>query len=362
LIRDTAEAFNVDKTQAGRLLRQHAWNLENVARHVAAAGAAVEHAAVEHPANAVVVAAAVVAIAVGAVAVGESAAAAAIRVGVAAVLLRAALPTPEDNNATADAALPATEAGPARARSHTCLICFEDTLSADDMLSMECGHAFCRACWRGVIETMLGPGLPDVALRTTCPREDCPLTLTEDLIQQAAPDLLPQFDLRQTESFVRAKRETLRFCPGPECGWVAVKPPQQFFEDEGCHHCCSNCNAHFCFRCGAAPHQGGCVVDGESLFVLVDGEPSLFLRRLPSGMKQCPKCAVVIEKTFGCNRMVCNCGHAFCWLCLGAPHPHACGSQVRRDDTNNLPHVNLTYLRDTLREGNDVADGSDVLQ
>jgi len=37
--------------------------------------------------------------------------------------------------------------------------------------------------------------------------------------------------------------------------------------------------------------------------------------------KKCPKCHKPIEKSQGCNHMICSkaggCGHEFCWLCLG---------------------------------------------
>jgi hypothetical protein len=293
------------------------------------------------------------------------------------------------------------------AARHTCSICFEDDLPADEMGSMECGHAFCRTCWRGVIATTLRQGLPDAALRTTCPHAGCPLTVTEELIQRTAPDLLPQFDLRQTESFVRTNARTLRFCPGPECGRVAVKPHQQFFEDDGCNYRCSNCDTHFCFQCGAKPHQGGCLPDvgidllnppaaaaglpghraaalraaGRAAMMDDFGDPidDLEGRQLRDSshdrkMKPCPKCSVLIQKMGGCNRMNCKCRHAFCWLCLG-DYPsyggHFCGKKVRREDRNfphvaiDRVHVNLNYLRDTLAagggEGADVPDGSDAL-
>jgi hypothetical protein len=36
------------------------------------------------------------------------------------------------------------------------------------------------------------------------------------------------------------------------------------------------------------------------------------------GVKRCPKCTKVIQKSGGCDHMIClgGCGHQFCWLCL----------------------------------------------
>ena len=46
--------------------------------------------------------------------------------------------------------------------------------------------------------------------------------------------------------------------------------------------------------------------------------------------KKCPKCLWPIEKNGGCNHMTCRrkeCGHDFCWLCLGPYRGHtSCGA------------------------------------
>ena len=33
-------------------------------------------------------------------------------------------------------------------------------------------------------------------------------------------------------------------------------------------------------------------------------------------IKKCPECHVLVEKKGGCNRVICNCGFIFCWLCM----------------------------------------------
>ncbi len=41
--------------------------------------------------------------------------------------------------------------------------------------------------------------------------------------------------------------------------------------------------------------------------------------------KECPKCHATIEKSGGCNHMVCrntSCKAEFCWVCLGPWDPH----------------------------------------
>ena len=44
--------------------------------------------------------------------------------------------------------------------------------------------------------------------------------------------------------------------------------------------------------------------------------------------KECPHCRTPIEKTGGCNSMVCICGKEFCWLCLKPHSNHTTGHAV----------------------------------
>lgn len=32
--------------------------------------------------------------------------------------------------------------------------------------------------------------------------------------------------------------------------------------------------------------------------------------------RKCPTCALLIERSVGCNRMTCRCGVPFCWVCV----------------------------------------------
>jgi hypothetical protein len=41
-----------------------------------------------------------------------------------------------------------------------------------------------------------------------------------------------------------------------------------------------------------------------------------------AGMKPCPYCGSMIEKTQGCNAVVCKCGNEFCHDCGGTLCPH----------------------------------------
>ena len=39
-------------------------------------------------------------------------------------------------------------------------------------------------------------------------------------------------------------------------------------------------------------------------------------------VKKCPKCHQLMEKSGGCQHMVCRCGFDFCWECLSSWNDH----------------------------------------
>jgi hypothetical protein len=73
-------------------------------------------------------------------------------------------------------------------------------------------------------------------------------------------------------------------------------------------------------------------------------------------LKQCPRCHVDIQKNGGCNHMSCQCGHCFCWLCLGdfeGDSRHECreAAPPPEDFTAPLPagrSVNVAFLRQSV--------------
>jgi len=264
----------------------------------------------------------------------------------------------------------------------SCLICFDDGLTKDEMMSMDCDHAFCLSCWRSLIETMLNEGL-EAALQTTCPIQNCEQTVTEVQIKQVAPDLLPVFENRQLQSFIQANPETLRWCPGPDCDCIAVHPSTNLFEDNVNDFRCDKCHTHFCFRCGEEPHNGECqptlVGANAAAALLLVANIAPQLRQLSSSsgrndtrpIKLCPGCTVMIEKTGGCNHMTCKCGLNFCWICLAVfdgDEGHFCGweGNVRAQSTWQPQFVrvdvDLDFLTRTLEEGIDVPDATAMLQ
>ena len=261
-----------------------------------------------------------------------------------------------------------------------CRICMEEV---DEVVTLSCRHPFCADCWKQYLETMFEGNFGGAqAVQTRCPIPDCTELVDEQLIQNVAPDLVPRFQQHLLDVFVESNRTMMRWCPGPDCRRIAVKPRPDLFV--GCNHtmfCEDGCQRRYCFECGLDPHDGRCVV------------PELELRDIPppnrivmstandgKTIQRCPRCKAPIEKNGGCNHMTCKCGAHFCWLCnadtTSNPYEHFCGrepllQQPRRNQNGNnqngggqpqreqLPPVNIDYIRTALSERNN--DGDDTV-
>eukprot|EP00529_Nitzschia_sp_RCC80_P014715 CAMPEP_0113486836 /NCGR_PEP_ID=MMETSP0014_2-20120614/25199_1 /TAXON_ID=2857 /ORGANISM="Nitzschia sp." /LENGTH=728 /DNA_ID=CAMNT_0000380515 /DNA_START=92 /DNA_END=2281 /DNA_ORIENTATION=- /assembly_acc=CAM_ASM_000159 len=285
--------------------------------------------------------------------------------------------------ATTDSKLPADSPPDTTA---FCPICMDDLPTRDDLLAMACGHAFCKDCWRGFVEQMLRE-TPQTCMSTTCPAQDCPSLVDRTFIQTIDPNFVPKFDQHQLASFVQGNRATIRWCPGLDCDCAVILPPENFFPNEGGGRddrrknvFCESCQTTFCFHCGLAPHLQDCeqevqAENEDNITAEVQAAANaaaaaadamrredthqLISTRDDKLRKHCPKCNVLVEKIGGCNRMVCQCKHPFCWLCLGdfpSYGGHFCG-RMPEEAVTILPFgqgrglsVDLDMLRNVAYE------------
>ncbi|KHJ92264.1 zinc finger domain protein, LSD1 subclass [Oesophagostomum dentatum] len=89
---------------------------------------------------------------------------------------------------------------------------------------------------------------------------------------------------------------------------------------EGCNKMiCAMCKTIFCFRCEEiisqtdpySHFQKG--AEMEEAMIKADGHSYLWIQE---NSKKCPKCSIPIQKTEGCNKMICAmCKTIFCFRC-----------------------------------------------
>lgn len=196
-------------------------------------------------------------------------------------------------------------------KTRFCSICFDDECTPADMMSMPCGHEFCRDCWGGYIQEMMDGG-PTCILKT-CPQDKCREVVTEVEVTEIAPQMLPKYESYQLRNFVEVNG-TSRWCPGPGCDRIAAMPNGG---ETDAVATCDSCRTQFCLKCGEEPHAPlTCRILMEWKEKCEDESETA--NWVLSNTKPCPKCRSRIEKNQGCNHMTCQqCKHEFCWICSG---------------------------------------------
>ncbi len=193
---------------------------------------------------------------------------------------------------------------------HSCEVCF-DGLTKDDLCylaTLKCrAHWICRSCYQAHI--------------TFCVREkrkpQCPACETE----LDTRDMLLITGNRKAENLQNdhlldqlvAADSSFFVCTKPDCGMYALRPLLKVGETEEVH--CDRCMAQYHFY-GAKGYHYAQLLDREEEKKQLENY-RLIVEQVKKGtMKLCPKCKTVIERTFGCARMVCRqCNHQFCWVC-----------------------------------------------
>jgi len=218
----------------------------------------------------------------------------------------------------------------------TCLICFQDDLSPADLISMPCNHEYCRQCWRGFVEVMIRDGPTCIGM--TCPAPGCTELVTEEEVEQAAPELLSKYRSFQVKSFVERSKDS-RWCPGRGCERIAVFSRSRSSQG-ATPACCDKCSMRFCMRCGEEAHAPISCHDLAKWNLKCQDE-SETANWILVNTKSCPKCSVRIEKNQGCNHMVCQqCKFEFCWICMGVNCGH--GGCTRFVATGSCDDCNRT--------------------
>lgn len=192
--------------------------------------------------------------------------------------------------------------------SAECSVCFQPAQSP--LIHLDCGHGFCKCCWRMHIETQLQNG---VSTRITCMNNGCPLICQREFaleLLRDQPELRTKHEHALFRDFVTSHPH-LRLCPGSGCECVI------FCKTAKAHRViCSNCNTKFCFKCGKDYHApASCDVVRKWMVKCADDSETA--NYISAHTKDCPNCHSCIEKNGGCNHMQCSkCKHHFCWMCF----------------------------------------------
>ncbi|XP_074316181.1 putative E3 ubiquitin-protein ligase ARI10 [Silene latifolia] len=203
-------------------------------------------------------------------------------------------------------------------KNYRCGICFDDEFSTDEVRSANCGHIYCKTCWRNYVDITIdetGSG----CLRLKCPEPKCPAAVDRDMVTElASKEATSKYLAYLIRSYVEFKKKNTKWCPAPGCNnAVEFELGSSDVYDVVCE-----CEHEFCFNCGEEPHRPvKCGIVKE--WMLKNSNEAENTKWILAFSKPCPKCKRPIEKNTGCNHMTCGepCKHHFCWHCGRTLHP-----------------------------------------
>ncbi|KAL4421593.1 hypothetical protein ABPG75_010884 [Micractinium tetrahymenae] len=196
-----------------------------------------------------------------------------------------------------------------------CSICFEDVPEMMHSFAA-CSHAFCLPCLREYISGKVA----DRAFPVACPLPDC-----KKLISAAECGLVLTGEemtaLGQMEAEAAVGEGARLFCPNPKCSQLLVADDKRADTPIDCPHCehklCANCGVawHADMTCQQYQAQPGALRSKDDQALLDFAQQA--------GMRRCPACGVMVERTEGCSYMSCRCGACFCYSCGKRKEPHS---------------------------------------
>ncbi|KAJ3907848.1 RWD-domain-containing protein [Lentinula edodes] len=244
--------------------------------------------------------------------------------------------------------------------SYSCSICIT-SLKGSKCLQLSCKHIFCRCCLQDFWGLCITEG--DV-LRVGCPDPQCVKegrqANEEEVARAVSEEAVARWRWLKEKSMIE-KDPSISICPMVLCQKPVPKPHITDSEESesGWHRLrtCASCSYSFCSFCKRTWHGpvAACPISayetlvldylalpeespgrktienrfGRSIvakMVVAYQEEQAFKQWLANSSTPCPGCNVHIEKSLGCNHMVCSkCKQHFCYRCgsrLSATSPY----------------------------------------
>jgi len=219
---------------------------------------------------------------------------------------------------------------------HSCEICFETVTGRElqELASPGCVHepSVCEACLTELASMHVRDGTLD---QLKCPRPECREPLHPSLLQRVLDEELWERWERLSVERTIESMEDAEFCP--RCNALVIADV-----DANCGEC-TTCNPPFvfCILCSAPWHPPSqpCMSAKDRLAILearASGNRGAASATRQQSRKQaetlmmemaakeycrnnnvrsCPACKMGVEKREGCNKVICRCGHIFCFKC-----------------------------------------------
>ncbi|CAI2165145.1 6556_t:CDS:2 [Funneliformis geosporum] len=221
----------------------------------------------------------------------------------------------------------------------TCGICLEEKHGDKCYRINSCQHVFCQICLREYFEILIREGS---VIQVKCPDLGC--KLQNKLTKEEMSEIVgPEMSQRYVDLLEKQKLETdplVTYCPRKVCQ-APVKKDSSV--EKLC--VCTKCTFAFCWFCQRTWHGVGvpCAISNikkvvQEYMAADEATKSMFELRYgtknieklvkdaqeemetdkwkKSNTQKCPQCEAAIEKSMGCNHMLCTrCQTHFCYLC-----------------------------------------------
>ncbi|VAI32548.1 unnamed protein product [Triticum turgidum subsp. durum] len=189
-----------------------------------------------------------------------------------------------------------------------CGICM-DTLPIFDLFhGLPCKHKFCATCMTTYVEGRIRASeLPIPCPDAACKGKENAVLHPEKCKKAIDYGAFGDWGARLTESALPPDRRA--YCPNRRCGVILETSGQA----EPAMAPCPACKHLLCATCGMEWSPDGAAGEHDC----AKGPDAALVRSLAQERrwKQCPSCRMIVERSYGCNRMTCRCGFVFCYQC-----------------------------------------------
>ncbi|KAK0436567.1 hypothetical protein EV421DRAFT_1715807, partial [Armillaria borealis] len=192
--------------------------------------------------------------------------------------------------------------------NHICPVCYDE---ASAPFQLVCQHVYCTACIRHFLTSAAETGIFPLACMGN--NATCGTLISIPVLQKFLPQ--NSFDhLLETvfTSYVDKQPQVFGYCKTPDCTQIYRK------SESPSPLLCPSCFSEICSSCGEDSHVGKSCEEARIFNNTAEQERlSEAWIMQQSGIKKCPACSRLLEKTAGCNHMQCPCGSHICWRCMG---------------------------------------------
>ncbi|GLT85658.1 hypothetical protein SLE2022_038420 [Rubroshorea leprosula] len=230
-------------------------------------------------------------------------------------LINFSLTGPGESSNSKSVAVPA----PAPPPPFVCEICVEPKSQNESFKIKGCSHSYCTDCMTKFVASKLQDNITGIG----CPVPNCSGLLEPEYCRQILPpEVFNRWGDALCEGMIIGSQRF--YCPFKDCSALLIDDGAQRVKESEC----PNCFRLFCAQCKVPWHTSIECVEFQKLHKDEREHEDIMLLNLAQSQKwmRCPKCRIVVEKTYGCNYLKCRCGYSFCYNCGGpsCPTTHMC--------------------------------------